>query len=84
MKSEPINIKDLPLLLPRFKLCEDIQDKLVGEQNTLLGMALKLGFTKNTPCEIILNTIKESAKDNYTVVADLLGKELTDRIINFK
>lgn len=46
-----------------------------------ISIGLKNAIRSQTPATVILNTVRDMARDNYNGVCNIVGKELTDKII---
>ena len=74
----------LPDLAKTFKMMKIIdQLPTKADHNTLFGASIiNACLTKQQPAEII-KMIRQSAEDNYSLVAAVIGEDLTNEIINF-
>lgn len=71
--------------LKAMKLEDDMRAKLVFRHN-LIAECFKVAFDDKKcyeDLENIINTAKSMAKDNFEIVADVFGNDLTKQIINF-
>ena len=57
-----------------------VQAKVTGEEG-ICWIAVRNAIDSGRPARQIINTLKDMATDNYNVVADVLGKLLTDKIL---
>lgn len=64
--------------LPAMRIIMDVGLKLAGNE-CLAAVCIKAAITKGMPYLLIVQTIAEMATDNYNMVADLIGIELTDK-----
>jgi hypothetical protein len=60
-----------------------ISIKIAGKED-LISIALSNAIWHDRPAQDIINTIKEMAKDNRNMMADILGLRLLLTIINFE
>lgn len=67
--------------LPAMQIAFEIERKLLFKQDNLMALSIKEGL-KGSALKLI-KEISEAAHDNYNMVADILGIQLTDKIINF-
>ncbi len=77
-------MKDFPDIarsLQRIKLVLDLEER--ANENTILGMAIKQAINDKQPASEVIKWVKSQAEDCPKVMADVIGEELTERIINF-
>ena len=65
------------------KIIKEIQQKVMG-QNNLIAIALNNAINENQDETLMLSNIKDMAKDNYTMIREILGKPLLTDIINYR
>jgi len=66
------------------KLLTDLSNKVTGNKENLIAIALENAIENNVHPSLIFSNIRDMAKDNYVAMRDLLGKNLLTDIINFK
>ena len=57
-----------------------VDGRISGDEG-ICWLAVKNAIRTQRPARQIINTLKDMATDNYNVVADVLGKLLTDKIL---
>jgi hypothetical protein len=76
--------KNIGFMCQQMDLVLKVQNKLAGEQKSIWAIAIKQGIENKVNHDVIIDTLKSQIIDNYNMVADILGVELTDKIKNFK
>jgi len=66
------------------KLLTNLKEKVTGNKENLIAIALNNAIENNTHHLLIFSNIRDMAKDNYVMVRSILGKELLTDILNFK
>jgi len=66
------------------KLLTTLKEKVTGNKENLIAIALNNAIENNTHHLLIFSNIRDMAKDNYVMMRELLGKELLTDIINYK
>lgn len=84
MSGTITKLKNFSAIFQEMDLVLKIQSKLAGEQKQMWAIAIKQGIENKVGNDVIIDTLKSQINDNFNLVADVLGVELTDRIINFK
>ena len=78
-----INIATSPGLdfdcLQIMRLVQDIEFKIAGNE-TVIALGIKANI-KQLPAKQIVKELKEMATDNYIAIVDLLGFNLTNKIL---
>lgn len=75
-------LPNLGRLLATFPLIDKIGMKLAGNE-TFFANSIKKAISDKRPYVVIIETIKDAARDNYVAVADQLGCPLTDEILKW-
>jgi hypothetical protein len=84
MQGTLTKTKNIGFMCQQMDLVLKVQSKLVGEQKAIWAIAVKQGIENKVNHDVIIDTLKSQIQDNYNMVADVLGVELTDKIKNFK
>lgn len=74
-------LPDLAAPLQKIKIMLDLEAKT--DQNTIVGHSiLKAIYDKQKP-DSIIDYVRSQASDNKELMYDVIGQELTERILNF-
>lgn len=83
-QPEPENTAAFPSLsfpyLQQMDCIIRLEIALCGKGDCI-SIGLKNAIRSNTPATMILNTVRDLAVDNYGAVGNLIGVELTDKIL---
>lgn len=77
-----IRLKNLTQTFEYLKIIIDLDGKV--NTNTLFGFAIQNAIDTKQPAKNIIKTIAEQANDNYKLIAEVIGENLTKRICNIK
>lgn len=69
------------ICLQKMLLIMELEFALHGKED-IASIGLKLAIRDQVPATAILQTVRDMATDNYTVVCGLIGVELTDKILD--
>lgn len=72
---------DLAKSFAKLKIVIDLRN--IANENTFFGMAIIRAIDKKENPDLIIAMIKSQIQDNFNGVADCIGFELTERILNF-
>lgn len=61
-----------------------MEQALTGEQKNGIAIGFKLHIANKTPANIIIRQANGMIEDNYILMADMLGKNLVDKIKMFE
>lgn len=73
-------LPDLAKTFARLKIMLDLEQQV--NENTLLGMAIKRGIMNREKPSVIIQTIKDAARDNREGILNVIPEDLLDYIEN--
>ncbi len=76
-----IKLPDLASSFAKMKIILDLKRNTTG--NDILSDAIRLSISNKRDPNEIISWIKSQATDNPKVMAEVIGKELTETILNF-
>lgn len=83
-KSETMQLPDLPDLAKSFqkvKIMTDLQIAATGDD--VISHAIRLSIHKKTSPNETIAWLKSQATDNPRIMAEVIGEELTQTILNY-
>jgi hypothetical protein len=76
-----LKLPDLASSFAKMKIILDLKRNTTG--NDILSDAIRLSISNKRDPNEIISWIKSQATDNPKVMAEVIGKELTETILNF-
>ena len=79
-------VVDLGKALRAIKLMDDIQAKMnrmLGTKDNLISIAVKSAIERKEPYVEIIFMLRDFAKDNKTIIQDIIGVDLTKQVLAF-
>ena len=85
MSGTITKLKELPRVFAAWKLVDEICFKISKSMvsDNMITLMIKKAIEDKIDNVVIVKTLKEMAKDNFILVSNILGDELTNKIINF-
>lgn len=71
-------LPDIAKTFARLKIMLDLEEKV--NENTLLGMSIKRGIMNKEKPSVIIQTIKDAARDNREAVLNVIPENLLNYI----
>ena len=81
MKTELSQLPDIARPLQKMKIMLDLEAQV--KYNTILGHCILKAINDKQKPNDIIDFIRSQAEDNKEKMYDVIGEELTNRILNF-